>query len=283
MIRFALVAGVLALSVGCSRAPPQAAQEPPQEVVAEEAVATPEALRQNLGAKLFAGQPIVIENPYGSVFLRFGGYEHEIGIHTTLQQPDGAPEISFKSGHDNGRYLIAPLLPKGAALAEAQRLDLVVYVPEQHDVSVRTMYGDIESRGVRSNLDLKSTDGNIAVRGTEGLVNAETGAGSIEVAMAGTAPKNSRQRLATITGRIVLGVTDRLDATIRLMTSAMFGTDYSIEVTRLPGEEPNKKGKSTIGMPQAEILLESRRGEIRLERRAEYLPVENLPPTPPPK
>ncbi|QDH70731.1 hypothetical protein [Marilutibacter alkalisoli] len=78
---------------------------------ANEPATLPEPLRQDLSAKLPAGLPIEIDNPYGSVFLRFGGYEHEVGIHSTLQQPPGAPTIEFLPEQGDGRYRIAPGCP----------------------------------------------------------------------------------------------------------------------------------------------------------------------------
>jgi len=283
MARFVFVgAAVLLCACACTRTP-EAVDDAGRQahVIAEESL--PEPKRQNLSAKLPVGQPIVIENPYGSVYLRFGGYEHEVGIHSTLQQPPGAAAIEFRSGEQDGNYLIAPRLPEGVTLAEGQRLDLVVYVPEKHPVTVRTERGDIESRGVKSDLDLKTVAGNIAARGTEGTVQAETGEGSIETAFAESAPPGSKQRLTTTTGNIVLGVTDQLDAIVRMASSGQFATDYSIEVTRHPGAEPNKDARAMIGAPKAEVMLESRRGEIRLLRRAEYLPTDETPPTPPPR
>jgi len=282
MVRFVFAGAAMALlcATACARTP-----MPEAGPVTAEPAETPmtEPQRQNLSAKLPAGQSITIDNPYGNVYLRFGGYEHEVGIHATMQQPAGAATIDLKVGKDNDRYLIAARLPAGATLAQTQRLDLVVYVPEQHAVSVRTEQGDIESRGVKSDLDLKSVAGNIAARGTEGTVQAETKEGAIEAAFAETAPPGSTQRLATTTGNIVLGVTDRLNARLRLATSDVFATEYSLDVKRHPGQEPNKHADAVIGTANAEIILESRRGEIRLMRRAEYLPVEEAPPTPPPR
>ncbi|WP_167285194.1 DUF4097 family beta strand repeat-containing protein [Marilutibacter alkalisoli] len=128
-----------------------------------------------------------------------------------------------------------------------------------------------------SDMDLVSTAGNIAARGTVGTIQAETGEGSIEISFADTAPAGSRQRLATRTGSIVVGVTDQLDARVRMATSAMFSSDYSIQVERHDGEEPNKTAHAVIGTPNADVLLESRRGEIRLQRRVVYRPTPEEP------
>jgi hypothetical protein len=222
--------------------------------------------------------PVYIDNPYGNVYLRFGGYEHAVDIHSTLQQPTGAPALTLHRGQEKGRYVIATRLPAGATVADTQRIDLVVYVAQNHAVIVRTAEGDIESRGLKSDLELKSVSGKIAVRGTEGIVQAETGEGDIEVTIAGTARARSKQRLATTTGNITLGVTDQLNARIDMATSAVFATEYSIDVNRDDGKEPNKWARATVGAPDAEITLESRRGEIRLLRRAVYLEVGERPP-----
>ena len=273
MMRSVLIVG-LGLALACNGAD-VAAQEP----VATTMVADqPEPQRQDLAAKVSAGMPVYIDNPYGNVYLRFGGYEHAVDIHATLQQPVGVPVLALHRGQEKGRYVIASKLPAGATLADAQRIDIAVYVAQGHTVTVRTNEGDIESRGMKSDLDLKSVSGKIAVRGTEGTVQAETGEGDIEVSIAGTARKGSKQRVATTTGNITLGVTDQLNAKVNLATSAVFATEYSIDVSREDGKEPNKWARTTVGAPEAEITLESRRGEIRLLRRAVYLEVGERPP-----
>lgn len=238
----------------------------------------PEPRREDLSDKVPAGMPVHVDNPYGNVYLRFGGYEHAVDIHSTLQQPVGAPAIALHRGRENGRYVIAPRLAEGTVLEPAQRIDLVVYVAQGHAVTVRTGSGDIESRGVKSALDLRSTSGNIAVRGNDGTVQAETGTGNIEVTFPRPAPAGSRQRLATTTGTITVGVTDQLDAKVTMATSAAFATDYSIDVTHDDGKEPDKWAQTVIGTPNAEIALESRQGEIRMLRRAVFVEVGERPP-----
>lgn len=237
-----------------------------------------EPLRADLTATVPAGTPVFIDNPYGNVYLRFGGYEHAVDIHSTLQQPAGAPALVLHRGMEGRRYVIAPKLPAKATLAPAQRIDLAVYVAQGHAVTVRTTDGGIEARGLKSDLDLRSDSGNIIARGTDGTVQAQTGEGKIEVAMGNTARPGSKQRLATTTGNITIGVTDQLGATVNMATSAVFATDYSLDITHRDGEEPNKWARSTIGAPKAEITLESRRGEIRVLRRAVYVEVGERPP-----
>jgi len=273
MMRSILIVG-LGFALACNGADAVAQEAGATTVVADQ----PEPQRQDLAAKVPAGMAVYIDNPYGNVYLRFGGYEHAVDIHATLQQPAGAPVLALQRGQEKGRYLIASKLPAGATLADAQRIDIAVYVAQGHAVTARTHEGDIESRGMKSDLDLKSVSGKIAVRGTEGTVQADTGEGDIEATIAGTARKGSKQRLVTSTGNITLGVTDQLNAKVNLATSALFATEYSIDVSHDDGKEPNKWARTTVGAPDAEITLESRRGEIRLLRRAVYLEVGERPP-----
>jgi hypothetical protein len=237
-----------------------------------------EPIRQDLAATVDAGTAVFIDNPHGNVYLRFGGYEHAVDIHSTLQQPAGAPPLTLERGMADGRYVIASKLA-APSLAPGQRIDLVVYVAQGHAVSVRTGEGGIEARGLKSDLELSSARGDIRVRGNEGTVQARTGEdGEIELALAGTARPGAKQHLSTQTGNITVGVTDALDAVLNMATSAVFATDYSLDVTHRDGAEPDKWAKAVIGRPRSEITLESRRGEIRVLRRAVYLEVGERPP-----
>lgn len=269
-----LVAAGLGFALACNSPPARAQGSTPQQ----SAETAPEPKRLDLAATVPAGKPVHVENPYGNVYLRFGGYRHAVDIHATLQQPHGAPPLTLHRGHEGGRYLIAPRLPAGAMLAPTQRMDVVVYVAQGHAITARTQAGDIEARGVKSDLDLKTVGGSIAARGIDGTVQAEAREGSIEVTFAKPVRPGSKQRFATTTGSITVGVTDRLDAAISMATSGVFATEYSIDVTHDDGKEPNKSARAIIGAPEAGITLESRRGDIRLLRRAVYLEVGERPP-----
>jgi hypothetical protein len=219
---------------------------------------------------LTPGQAIAVDNPYGDVAVRFGGFEHKAETHTVLQEPPGANHIELKPSVDSeGRYRISPKLPAGATIADGQRIDLEVFVPEGHGLSVHTDRGSIEAKGVHGDVKLESTTGNISLRGIKGAIQAETGDGQIDASL-GTAPRKSSQRLATRTGDINIAVDDRLDAELDMATSALFSTEYSLKITRRPGGEPNKHAKAVIGEDESKLVLESKRGQIRISRRTRF-------------
>jgi hypothetical protein len=238
-----------------------------------------EPLRRDDSFKLPAGQAIHVDNRYGSVYMRFGGYEDQLDIRSTVQQPDGAATIVFQPAANDGRFEVVPRLPEGVALAEGQRIDLVLYVPKDHAVTVRTLFGTIESRGVKSDLDLGTDSGEIAVRGTAGTVQARTNEGRIEVTLEDGARPGSVQRLASRTGSIAINVSDRLDAEVKLSTSHQFSTDYSLTVEHRDSEEPNKVATAVVGTPKsgkdkAQVVLESLVGEVRLLRKGVFVDPE---------
>ncbi len=235
-----------------------------------------EPQRRDDSFKLPEGQPIQVENPYGSVYMRFGGYEHQLDIRSTVQQPDGAASIAFQPAARDGRFEVAPRLPQGVELAQGQRIDLVLYVPKGHAVTVRTASGVIESRGLKSDIDLGTESGEIAVRGTDGTVQARTGDGRIEISLEDRAPPGSIQTMTSRTGTVAVNVSDKLDAEVRMSTSQQFATDYSITVEHRDGEEPNKVATALVGTPKsgkdkAQIVLESLASEVRLLRKGVFI------------
>lgn len=258
---------------------PLAAQEPDPAAPDPAAEAMAEAVRIDLSFKLPAAQQIEVDNPYGNVYLRFGGYEHQLDVRATVQRPEGAPEFSFAPAAEGGVFRVVPSLPAGATPAATQRIDLVLYAPEGHPLRVRTASGSIESRGVRADVDFRSQSGDIVARGTVGAVRADTASGAIRLMLEPTAA-SVRQRYSTRTGDISVGVTDALGAELRMSTSGSITTDYSIEITARDGEEPDKRGIARVGVAKGAqpgvIEVDSLRGNLRLWRRPAF--VEAAPP-----
>jgi hypothetical protein len=262
---FAILA-TLTLFAACERAPARQAPTPAPPAAAATSVAI---ARSDFAATLPAGQPITIDNPYGDVHVRFGGFEHKVDGHVVLQEPKGAAHIVLTPSVVDGRYTVAPRLPANSILHDGQRLDMSVFVPEDHDLRVTTEQGLIDVRGVHGNVEIVTVAGDITLRGIKGAVQAQTRDGTIEASLDG-APRGAKQHLATTTGQMQVGVDDRLDAAVEMATSAQFATDYSIQVERRTGQEPNKVARTVIGENHSTLALDSRRGEIRLLRRAGF-------------
>jgi hypothetical protein len=254
----------------CAQAPARAPEAAGAAAAGTEPSASdmPEFERSLDTITLTPGQPIRFENPYGDVRLRFGGYQHLLEWRGVYQQGEVPTRIALEAVKGE-TFTIQARLPKGATLAPTQRVDITAYVPHGHDVSVATERGLIEARGLTGNFQARSASGPIAFRGIGGTIDIETGAGAIEGQLDPVAP-GSRHRIINSTGNIVLGLPSALDAELSLSTSGVYATEFSLEVTPLPGQEPNKQARAVIGKAKGNIEVASRRGEIRLLRRAEF-------------
>lgn len=238
--------------------------------------------RVNWKEVLAAGTRIEIDNPYGDVRLRFGGYQRELELQAIAQRPVGVEaRFALDLKRDDNVARVRPTLPEDAEPAKGQRVDVVFFVAEGFPVVVRTTHGQIEVRGLRGDLQARSGAGAIAVRGVVGLLDLESGAGSIEAAPQ-PPPAGSEQRIVSLTGPITLGLSIEDDLDLQLATSAAFATEFSIEVAPQPGQEPNKSATAQLGKGGATLRVESRRGEIRLLRRSPYLDADlDAPPAAP--
>lgn len=265
---FAVLASLCLAS--CAQAPLRGPEGTPAMVDASRPGAStmPEFERSLDTATLTPGQAIRFENPYGDVRLRFGGYEHLVEWRGVYQQGDVPTRITLEAVKGE-TFTIRARLPDGATLAPTQRVDITAYVPQGHDVNVSTERGLIEARGLTANFHARSASGPIAFRGIGGTIDVETGAGTIEGQLDPVAA-GSRHRIVNTTGNIVLGLPSALDAELALATSGIFATEFSLEVTPLPGQEPNKQARAVIGKAKGHIEVASKRGEIRLLRRAEF-------------
>lgn len=215
-------------------------------------------------------QIIRIDNPFGDVRVRFGGYESVLEWRSVAQNAAAAQKLQVNSSVSDA-FVLAARLPAGITISPGQRLDLTAYVPEGHDLQIITEQGLIEVRGLHANLHARSRSGDISFRGIKGLIDVETGSGNIEGQL-DAAPSVSQQRVATQTGNILLGLIEELNASLTMATSGVFATEFSIQIDPQPGQEPNKSAHAEIGKPEADIEIVSKRGEIRLLRRLGFQP-----------
>jgi hypothetical protein len=254
------------LLIGCATQPSQSV---PDSAAPDIAAQLP--IERSINTQALAdGKSVRIDNPYGDVRLRFGGYEHVLEWRTVAQNGNAKDKIAI-TGTDANEFLVAARLPAGVALQSGQRVDITVYLPQGHHVAIVTEQGLIEARGLKGNLHGRSVSGNISFRGIAGLIDIETGSGDIE-GQPEAAPGGSQQRIATTTGNIVLGLSEQMNAQLEMATSGVFATDFSVSIDPQPGQEPNKRAHAVIGKPDARIEVVSKRGEIRLLRRVEFRP-----------
>lgn len=273
LLRLCAVGGLVLLIGACAHrsgtgATPVAQGEAPTQTL--DAAVQHEIERTDNKQLMTKKVPVRLDNPYGDIRVRFGGYEGSLEWHTVTQNMGSANKIAI-TANAGDTFDISARLPAGTTLATGQRVDLTAYIPDGHDVEIVTERGLIEARGLKGNLKVRSTSGDVALRGIAGRLDVETGAGNVEAQLE-QAAAGSQQRIATSTGNIMLGIGEDLNATLKLASSGVFATEFSVEIEGHANQEPNKRGQAAIGKPAAEIEIFSKRGEIRLLRRWEFRP-----------
>ena len=293
-LRYLLIAVMLPISftlTSCTAREPIASVSEPAEsvelsassqaapIIAETARFADEPTRSSMKHPLATGKPISVINEFGEVRIRFGGFTGVLEATAVAQAPIGSamPIMQFDAASATLSTRLPPMLPGNGAvapLAIGQRIDITLFVPEKHDLAIRTLRGLIEVRGLRASLQARSESGDVLLRGITGALDIETGSGLIEAAFAEPAIA-SPQRIVTSTGAISVSFGPNYDALLSLATSGLFATEYSINVQPQAGVEPNKSASVTLGRGVNPIEIRSKRGDVRLFRRPVFLDADS--------
>jgi hypothetical protein len=226
--------------------------------------------RQGASFTLQQGQKVTVKNELGDVRLRFGGYTHQLEVTSVAQAP--ASFAFAKWRFDAKTASLDTALVQTTPAQAGQRIDIVVWIPKNHDVSVQTLDGLVEVRGLMSNVTVRSNSGGITARGVQGSLDLQTGAGAIEVSVTDVLAKGL-QRLVTSTGVITAAFHPEFRGDLALASSGLFASEFSTTVSPQIGKEPNKTAAVRIGEGNGgnQFEISSKRGEIRLYRGVEYV------------
>ncbi len=263
----ALLAGLAAMALGAEGpAAPQGAT----------GAAEPE--RWDWTGSVAAGKAVRVENPWGDVRARFGGYEGGVEIHAVLQrlQPGLPPLQVFTETTAAGlvirvaRTAEVPPEPARSGVrdvappkAPADRVDLVVRVPKGSPLQASTRAGTLEAKGLQSDVALESESGAISVREVRGFVRTRNVYGATEVVL-GPFPGAPEQTFDSLTGDISVTLPPRANCTVRAKTSGWITTDISLRIVRRPKEEPSKTAVGRVGPGASPVTIRTRRGNVQI-------------------
>ncbi len=217
------------------------------------------------------GRPIRIVNPFGDVRLRHGGDKGVIEVAAVIQHLEKRGWLALEFDQSGDTVGISAIRKSKATLdsgdsepeSDKARCDLAVLVPSGSDVYVETTGGLVEARGVRVNLDLNTKDGPIVARKNRGAIQAHSVHGDITVLLEENITDQD-QTMQSVTGDISILVSPHEKMTVEMATSEDLITHFSIQVTPLAGQEPNKRGISDINGGGKRLSLFSKRGDAAL-------------------
>lgn len=228
--------------------------------------------------KLEAGRTIRIDNPFGDVRVRFGGYEGKVEAQAVVQRlAPGGPrlEMTGKQGPDEVSIVAAEKDPplRAGTTAPHDRADVVVFAPKGAVVEVRTVAGLAEVKGVRGKVSVRTEKGKVLLAGIEGEIAVENDEGETSALLEPPLPGSS-SNFRSRTGAIAVHLPAEADVDLRAATAADITTDFSIEIEHRDREEPDKVGRAKVGRGGASLSLDSLRGSLRILRRP---PVPHTP------
>ncbi len=234
----------------------------------------PQALdRDSWSGPIAPGSSIRVDNLFGDVRLRHGGSDGNLEVAAVLQQLsiDGAKLVLEVSISGDAAVVSVvrydsegnptPMKPRD----DKARADLAVMVPEGFPIRVETSRGLIETRGVRTDMDLNSTAGTIRVAQHHGRITAHTEGGAMEITLLASTTSET-QEFSSTTGPITVFTPATNDLNVTMATSGSFVTDFSLKVERHDTEEPDKIATATVGRGGAALTMTSKRGDLALRR-----------------
>jgi hypothetical protein len=182
-----------------------------------------------------------------------------------VEHAGGVTICAVYPSRDGGQNVCAP---GGGGRMNVQNndvvVDFVVRVPAGVHFRGATVNGDVEARGLQSDLDAKTVNGSINVQ-TAGHAEAKTVNGSITAAM-GRADWAGSLDFSTVNGGIELQLPADLSARVEADTlNGDIQTDFPLTVS---GRYSRRHLSGTIGAGGRELRLKTVNGSVHLRRGA---------------
>jgi DUF4097 and DUF4098 domain-containing protein YvlB len=292
------------VATGAFLTPAGVASAQPARRLADTDQTVPAARGSQLFVNNFAGEVIVQAWDRDQVRVQA---RHASRVKINIRQADNAVRLSSSSpgGTTSVDYDIR--VPVWMPVRVSGQFNYVEVDGTQADVYAENVRGDIRIKGGSGVVSLKSIEGDIYAEDSKGRlsasavnegitlvrpsgeINAETINGEIvitdaransaeattvngDVRYTGVIADNGLYRFNTHQGDVVMGVQDRVNATVSVRS---YRGDFRSSFPVRAGNGGRGRQTFTIGTGTAQIELESFGGDIRL-RRASEMPVEKL-------
>ena len=216
---------------------------------------------------------VVVDNPHGNIWVRFGGYEDQVEIIATEQRLE--PElprliVELENAGEDLHVRVASEKPDVPSPADRRdRIDLVLFIPIGRHVELSTIEDDIAVKGLKGDLTVSTVKGNVTLRKVIGAVDVRSERGRV-VALLESDVTKSNQHLESITGDIEVTVYEDATHDVAIATSGIISTDFSMEIEHRRFEEPGKHARATIGGGGPKLSMTSKRGRISLLRQQKF-------------
>ena len=211
------------------------------------------------------GVPLAIRNRWGDVRVRAGETER-VRVHAVVQHhAEDSRAVAVEGAEAAGTLRLDVSWPADESSTPGawarRRVDLAVEVPAHRDLRIQTEAGLIEVKGHAGPLQAESAAGDLRLRVAGGPLHARTERGSILAVLAAES-WNQAARFEAPSGDIEVQFPARTDASVVLETQGALTTDFSLEVEQVGPLA--KRARARLGRGGSEVLLHSRRGDLRI-------------------
>ena len=219
------------------------------------------------------GKTIRVNNPYGAIYARFGGYDPKAEIIATIQrlEPDQPKLIVDRQTVDGDLTITVKI--EGATddrvIERRDRIDLVLFAPIGRRVELNTIEDTIAAKGLQGDVVARSVSGDISLRKIKGAVDIETQRGKV-LALLETGVTKLDQRFESVTGDLEITLYEDADLDVAMATSGQISTDFSLSIEHRRFEEPGKIATATVNAGGPKLSIRSKRGHVSLLRQQKF-------------
>ncbi len=228
------------------------------------------------------GRGVTVVNRFGTVRARFGGYQGQVEVFANVQHfADEGPRLVVETRESQAGvevtvgYIAHPEGGPATAAGELvavpdakhkKRADLVVYVPQGAPLSASTGDGLFDARGLKSDVRADTVSGALTARKIEGELEFETVAGDVLAVLEKWGSEQSHS-FTSDSGDLSIIFGGEVNAVIRVATSGLVSTDYSMTIDYQADRRPIKRGEAIVGKGSSMVTIAATDGHIRVVSR----------------
>jgi len=215
---------------------------------------------------------IVVNNQYGDVRLRYGDDKDVVEYVAVLQHIETDGQLYIENNETKKVFYISTARKdtrKNIKIKDDARIDITIFVPKDKFIQVQTANGKVDSKGLKSNLLIRTEEGNISVQKHNGLVNTINKTGETIIVL-----KNhdypETQKFESVYGKIQLTISNESNLLVKMSTSSNIISDFSLEMIKYKHSEPNKTAIINHNKASSKIMMNSKRGDLALKEYIEF-------------
>lgn len=265
---------VIVLFTGCASAPQQQSEIVRPQI--EFGAALPDFPDATVGRmrqwhqELDKGGEVIINNPFGDVYVRHNRGGNRVGISGSVQRLGNDPflESITINARPNRVALNVDFPDDGRPHASHSygrrgRVDLVVLVPEGSTLRIRTREGLASGKRIRANLDVATESGDISFS-SSGSIKARSNSGNVLAVMSGTSWSGITD-LSSDSGSVAVEFRADVPAILDLRSGGSLVTEPPSIGESLAHRAGRWKGSWGQPSPaQNRILMRSKTGDLKV-------------------